>query len=156
ADGFANGGVIHVNHDEPHALVYAKWYAVEHHIPLSRVDHVVAGTVPVPGAIILGRFQPCDYVCIKTEVEVDYWLGRWGGPLGGEGDLKSAPPTLVVKTAAGSGLKVSFLASGHVVTGGTAWGYYLRVRKNGKPWNGAIAIEVRDAKGKVVDGVGHY
>jgi hypothetical protein len=156
ADGFANGGVIHVNHDEPHALVYAKWYAVEHGIPLSRVDHVVAGEVPVPGAIILGRFQPCDYVCIKTEKEVDYWLGRSGGPLGGEHDVKSAPPTLVVKTTAGSKLKVSFLASGHVVTGASAWGYYLRVRKNGKPWNGAISIEVRDGKGKVVDGVGRY
>jgi hypothetical protein len=30
------------------------------------------------------------------------------------------------------------------------------VRKNGKPWNGAISIEVRDGKGKVVDGVGRY
>jgi len=155
-DGFADGGVIHVNHDEPHALVYAKWYAVTHEIPLSRVEHVVGGTVPVPGATILGRFQPCDYVCIKTEVADQYWLGVSGGPLGGEQDLKSAPPTLTIRTAAGSRLKVSFLASGHTVTGGSAWGYYLRIRKDGKPWKGAVSIEVRDGNGKVIDGVGRF
>src|SRR5262249_53874560 len=56
----------------------------------------------------------------------------------------------------GSGFKVSFQAQGHVVSGGSAWGYYLRVRRNGKPWNGAIDIEVKDGKGKVIDGVGRY
>jgi hypothetical protein len=136
--------------------VYAKWYAVEHGIPVSRVDHVVAGTVPVPGATIFGRFQPCDYVCIKTERSDQYWLGVSGGPLGGEQDVKSAPPTLTIHTAPGSRLKVSFLASGHTVVGGSAWGYYLRIRKDGKPWKGAVSIEVKDENGKVIDGVGRF
>ncbi len=156
ADGFSGGRTIHVNYDEPHALVYAKWYAVEHGIPLSHVDHVRPGEVPVPGSIVFGRFQPCDYVCVKTETEADYWLGRSAGAEGGEADLRTAPPTLVIRTSPGSGLKVSFLAQGHTVVGGSAWGYYLRVRQHGKPWNGAISIEVRDGKGKVIDGVGRY
>src|SRR5262249_25197667 len=72
--GFEGGRKIFVTPDEPHALVYAKWYAVEHGLPVSRVDHIANGTIPPDGAIVFGRFQPCAYVCVKFSRSDDYWI----------------------------------------------------------------------------------
>jgi hypothetical protein len=155
-EGFSDEQIVHVNHNEPQALAYAKWYAVEHGIPRSRIRYLGSEDIPVPGAVVFGRFEPCAFVCNKL-VELDeFWLGRSGGAIGGDVDLRSSPPTFIVNTARGSGLKVSFLAQGHVVHGGSAWGYLLRIRQNGKPWRGAILIQVLDGAGNVVDGVGEY
>src|SRR5262249_1514268 len=73
---FDTAGVVDVNQHEPHALVYAKWYAVEHHIPLSRVVLLPYHAVPPNGSIVFGRFQPCEFVCAKFARSDDYWLAR--------------------------------------------------------------------------------
>jgi hypothetical protein len=155
-EGFGADRTIFVNQHEPHALVYARWYAVEHGLAASRVSLIPFKTIPPDGSIVFGRFQPCPFVCAKFARADDYWLGRAEGPLQEEVPSTLPPLTLRVTTAKGSGLRVSFIAQGHIVSPGSAWAYYLRVRRHGKPWHGTIDVEVLDTKGKPVDRVGQF
>ena len=56
---------------------------------------------------------------------------------------------------AGSGLKVSFLGQPQP-RAGSAWAFYLQVRKNNRPWKGTATIDVQTPKGRVIDRVGRY
>lgn len=154
--GFTGGGMIYVNHDEPHALVYAKWYAVEHGIPLSRIRHIPRGTVATVGAVVFGRFQPCEFVCAKFAVADDYWLAHARAPKADQRSQASPPPKPTVSTAPHSGLRIRFLGQGQTVPAGSAWAYYLQVSQNGKPWKGTIAVEVQTRAGKTIDRVGQF
>jgi hypothetical protein len=154
--GFAGGARIFVNHDEPHALVYAKWYGVEHGISLARVVHVPAGTIPPDGSIVFGRFQPCAYICAKFVKADDYWLARARGPLGGEQRATPGKAATTVGVAPRSGLHVSFRGESHTVTAGNAWAYLLQVSRNGRPWRGTVVVTVETRSGEVVDRVGQF
>jgi hypothetical protein len=155
-EGFGAGRTIFVNQHEPHALVYARWYAVEHGIAASRVYLIPFKAIPPDGSIVFGRFHPCPFRCGKFAVAADFWLARAEGPLQEEVPSTLPPLTLSVTTAKGAGLKVGFQAQGHIVDPGSAWAYLLRVTRHGKPWHGTIVIEVFDAKGKSVDRVGQF
>lgn len=74
--GFAKGQTIYVDHDEPHALVYARWYAVEHHMSQSRVVRLPDGGIPPTDSVVFGRFQGCDFVCKKFASSDDYWVAH--------------------------------------------------------------------------------
>ena len=59
--------------------------------------------------------------------------------------------------AAASGLRVSLLGQTHTPLAGSPWAYYLRAwGPDGKPWRGAILIEIVTPKGKKIDGVGRF
>jgi hypothetical protein len=78
--GFADGRTIYIDYDEPHALVYARWYGVEHGIPQSRVVRLPDGGMPPVGSVVFGRFQGCDFICGRFATADDYWLARVIGP----------------------------------------------------------------------------
>jgi len=78
--GFSGGRTIYVDYDESHALVYARWYAVEHGIPLSRVVRLSDGGVPPEGSIVAVRFLGCDFTCDELARAGDYWLATVGAP----------------------------------------------------------------------------
>ena len=60
-------------------------------------------------------------------------------------------------TASGaSALRVRLLAESPSPPAGSAWAYYVRVTKAGKPWSGLVDIEVATVKGKRIDYVGRY
>jgi hypothetical protein len=80
AEGFHGGRTIYVDYDEPHALVYARWYAVEHGIAPSRVVRLPDGGIPPSGAVVFGRFQGCDFSCRRTLTADDYWIAEALGP----------------------------------------------------------------------------
>jgi len=80
AEGFQGGRTIYIDYDEPHALVYARWYAVEHGISLSRVIRLSDGGIPPTGAVVFGRFQGCDFICRRTATFDDYWIADALGP----------------------------------------------------------------------------
>jgi hypothetical protein len=80
AEGFYGGRTIYVDYDEPHALVYARWYAVEHGIPESRVVRLPDGGIPPTGSVVFGRFQGCDFICRRTLQLDDYWIADVLGP----------------------------------------------------------------------------
>ena len=80
AQGLAGGRTIYVDYDESHALAYARWYAVEHGVPLSRVVRLSDGGVPATGSVALVRFLGCDFTCVEIARSGDYWLGRVDGP----------------------------------------------------------------------------
>jgi hypothetical protein len=79
-EGFYGGNTIYIDHDEPHALVYARWYAVEHGIRTSRVVRLPDGGIPPTGSVVFGRFQGCDFVCKRYAEADDYWIARALGP----------------------------------------------------------------------------
>ena len=78
--GFGGGRTIYVDYDESHALVYARWYAVEHGIPLSRVVRLPDGGVPPEGSIVAVRFLGCDFTCDELARAGDYWLATADAP----------------------------------------------------------------------------
>jgi hypothetical protein len=80
AEGFYGGRTIYVDYDEPHALVYARWYAVEHGISPSRVVRLPDGGIPPTGSVVFGRFQGCDFICRRTLQLDDYWIADVLGP----------------------------------------------------------------------------
>ena len=155
-EGFGADRTIYVNQHEPHALVYARWYAVVHGLEASRVYHIPFKSIPPDGSIVFGRFHPCPFRCGKFAYADDYWLARAEGPLREDVPSTLPPLILTVTTAKGAGLRVSFQAQGHIVDPGGAWAYYLRVWQHGKPWRGTIVIEVFDTKGKSLDRVGQF
>jgi hypothetical protein len=58
---------------------------------------------------------------------------------------------------AAGGLRISLLGQTHTPRAGSPWAYYLRVwGPDGKPWLGAIEIQVLTPKGKKIDGVGQF
>ena len=60
-------------------------------------------------------------------------------------------------TASGaSALRIRLLTETPSPPAGSAWAYYVRVTKAGKPWNGLVDIEVATLKGKRIDYVGRY
>jgi hypothetical protein len=155
ARALSHGATVWVNYDEPHALVYAKWYAVEHGIPLTQVRHVPRGSIVAPGTVVFGRFQPCEFVCNKFAVADDYWLAHAATPRRDQAP-NGPPPKPTITTARGSGVQIHFLAEGQTVTAGSAWAYYLRVTKRGKPWRGTVSVEVTTRAGATVDRVGQF
>jgi len=69
----------------------------------------------------------------------------------------AAAALLSVPAHASSGLRTSLHGQTHTPRAGSPWAYYLRAwGPDGKPWHGAIVIEVVTAKGKRVDGVGTF
>jgi hypothetical protein len=76
----AAGEVIHVDHDDRYAQAHARWRAAEAGLPDERVVVLPDGAVPPAGALVFGRFQPCDYVCTEIERWEEYWLARAAGP----------------------------------------------------------------------------
>jgi hypothetical protein len=58
---------------------------------------------------------------------------------------------------ASSGLRTSLIGQTHTPLAGSPWAYYLRAwGPDGKPWHGAIVIEVVTTAGKKLDGVGQF
>jgi hypothetical protein len=58
---------------------------------------------------------------------------------------------------AASGVRTSLLGQTHTPLAGSPWAYYLRAwGPDGKPWQGAIVIEVVTPKGKKIDGIGQF
>jgi hypothetical protein len=153
-EAFQLAGSVNVNQHEPHALVYAKWYAIEHHLPLTSVVLLSYHGVPANGSIVFGRFQPCEYVCAKFARADDYWLARARGPL----PSAPAPKIPVLKSAVHTAARVrmTFRTQGRVATAGGPWAYYLAVTRNGKPWSGSASIDVRTPGGDVIDHVGQF
>lgn len=80
AHGFEGGRTIYVDYDESHALVYARWYAVEHGIPLSRVVRLPDGGIPPEGSVVVVRFLGCDFICDEFARAGDYSLATTAGP----------------------------------------------------------------------------
>jgi hypothetical protein len=59
--------------------------------------------------------------------------------------------------SAASGVRVSLIGQSHTPLAGSPWAYYLRAwGPDGRPWQGAIEIQVVDMKGKKIDGVGLF
>src|SRR5438105_5002943 len=64
---------------------------------------------------------------------------------------------LAVPAHAASGLRTSLLGQSHTPLAGSPWAYYLRAwGPDGKPWHGAIVIEVVTTGGKKLDGIGQF
>jgi hypothetical protein len=80
ARGLADGRTIVVDHDDPYALTMGQWYAVSHGLPQSRVVRLGDGAIPPVGAMVLGRVQSCDYVCVQLAEADSFWLARAAGP----------------------------------------------------------------------------
>jgi hypothetical protein len=58
---------------------------------------------------------------------------------------------------AASSLRISLIGQTHTPRAGSPWAYYLRAwGSDGKPWMGAIEIQVLTPKGKKIDGVGQF
>ena len=56
-----------------------------------------------------------------------------------------------------SGWRTSILGQSHTPLAGSPWAYYVRAwGPDGKPWHGAIVIEVVTTRGKKIDGVGMF
>lgn len=73
---FAGTGPVVMDHDDAYARTYATWYAIVHHIPVSRVVRLPDGGVPPTGSMVFGRTQDCDYVCVRLENADTYWIAR--------------------------------------------------------------------------------
>jgi hypothetical protein len=64
---------------------------------------------------------------------------------------------LAPAASAASGVRVSLIGQSHAPLAGSPWAYYLRAwGPDGKPWQGAIDIQIVDLKGKKIDGVGMF
>jgi hypothetical protein len=64
---------------------------------------------------------------------------------------------LASSASAASGVRVSLIGQSHTPLAGSPWAYYLRAwGADGKPWQGAIDIQIVDLKGKKIDGVGMF
>lgn len=72
------------------------------------------------------------------------------------GAVAAASLMLLGSAAAGKGFKANFQGQSHHARPGTAWAFYIRVSQNGKPWQGAVTLDVQTTKGKIVDHVGRY
>ena len=77
---FADGKTIYVDHDDRDAATEAQWHAVADGLPRSRVSVLPDGGIPPRGSTVFGRFQTCDYVCVKTASWDTYWIARAEGP----------------------------------------------------------------------------
>src|SRR5258708_7916250 len=59
--------------------------------------------------------------------------------------------------AAGTGLRISLLGQTHKPLAGSPWAYYLRAwGPGGRPFQGAILLEVVTPTGKKIDGIGQF
>src|SRR2546423_8112886 len=59
--------------------------------------------------------------------------------------------------AASSGYRLSLLGQSHTPLAGSPWAYYFRAwGPDGKPFQGAILVEVVTPAGKRIDGVGQF
>jgi hypothetical protein len=77
---FAGGRSVYIDYDDSHARTMAGWYAVTHHIPLSRVVRLPDGGIPPNGSMVFGLTQSCDYVCPRLATADAYWMARAAGP----------------------------------------------------------------------------
>jgi hypothetical protein len=75
-----DGGTVYVDYDDLEPLTLARWYALDHGVPETRVVRLPDGGVPPTGATAFGRTQPCDYRCTRVAESGDYWLARVDGP----------------------------------------------------------------------------
>lgn len=73
---FATGATLYVDHDDAYALTHARWYAIDHHLPETRVVRLPDGGVPPNGSTVFGRLQGCDYRCDITGRSQDYFVAR--------------------------------------------------------------------------------
>jgi len=80
AKPFADGKTVYIDHDDRDASTEAQWHAVADGLPRSRISILPDGGIPPRGAVVFGRFQPCDYVCVKTATWDAYWVARADGP----------------------------------------------------------------------------
>ena len=80
AGPFASGSMIYIDYDDRDAQAEALWHAVADGLPRSRVSILPDGGIPPRGSIVFGRFQACDYVCVKTATWETYWVARAEGP----------------------------------------------------------------------------
>jgi hypothetical protein len=76
----ASGQPIYIDYDDRDAQTEARWHAVAEGIPASRIVVLADGGIPPFGATVFGRFQECDYVCVKTASWETYWVARAEGP----------------------------------------------------------------------------
>ena len=76
----ASGKLVYIDYDDRDAQAEAHWHAVADGIPASRVVVLPDGGVPPRGATVFGRFQECDYVCVKVARWDTYWVARAKGP----------------------------------------------------------------------------
>jgi 4-amino-4-deoxy-L-arabinose transferase-like glycosyltransferase len=74
--GLATGRTLYVDHDDAYPLTMARWYAVSHGLPSSRVVRLADGAAPPPGSIVFGRTQACDFACTRLATADTFWLAR--------------------------------------------------------------------------------
>jgi hypothetical protein len=77
---FAGGATVYIDHDDHYAQVHARWYAVSHGLPDSRVSILPDGGIPPKHAMVFGRLQACDYICRQLASGDTYWIARAIGP----------------------------------------------------------------------------
>jgi hypothetical protein len=59
--------------------------------------------------------------------------------------------------SASSGIRISLLGQSHTPLAGSPWAYYIRAwGTDGRPFQGAILLEVVTPKGKRIDGIGQF
>jgi hypothetical protein len=80
AQPFASGKTIYIDYDDRDAQAEALWHAVADGLPRSRISILPDGGIPPRGATVFGRFQACDYVCVKSATWDAYWVARAEGP----------------------------------------------------------------------------
>jgi 4-amino-4-deoxy-L-arabinose transferase-like glycosyltransferase len=78
--GLAGGRTIYVDYDDAFALTMGRWFAVSHGLPMSRVARLADGGIPPNGSMVLGRVEPCDYVCDRLAEADTFWLAVAQGP----------------------------------------------------------------------------
>lgn len=78
--GFAGGAALHIDFDDHQAQAHALWRAAELGLPRERVVVLADGAVPLPGSVVFGRFQECDFACVEFARWGDYWLARARAP----------------------------------------------------------------------------
>ena len=77
---FAGGRTVYMDYDDKYAQTDARWYTVMHRLPASRASILPDGGIPPVGAMVFGRTQPCDYVCVRLAEADSYWIARAKGP----------------------------------------------------------------------------
>jgi hypothetical protein len=71
--------------------------------------------------------------------------------------MLAAALTGAAPAAAATGLRISLLGQTHKPLAGSPWAYYLRAwGPDGRPFQGAILLEVVTPTGKKIDGIGQF
>ena len=76
ARAYAESPVVYTDYDDRYGHTLTRWYAVTHGIDPARAVTLSDGGIPPHGAIIFGRLQECDFVCIRLAEADTFWIAR--------------------------------------------------------------------------------